>query len=82
MDDCSEAGYKRERSRPGCGPDSRAWGDDVPPWARLQNGRGGEFMGTINLTWWNLGNFFDTDDDPISRDFEYTPANGWTPQVF
>jgi hypothetical protein len=39
-------------------------------------------MPTINVTWWNLGNFFDTDDDPISRDFEYTAAHGWTPEVF
>jgi hypothetical protein len=39
-------------------------------------------MGTINLTWWNLQNFFDTDDDPISRDFEYTAAKGWTQEVF
>lgn len=39
-------------------------------------------MPAINLTWWNLGNFFDTDDDPISRDFEFTAANGWTPEVF
>lgn len=34
-------------------------------------------MGEIRFTWWNLGNFFDTDDDPISNDFEYTAANGW-----
>lgn len=39
-------------------------------------------MPTINVTWWNLGNFFDTDDDPISADFEYTAAHGWTPEVF
>lgn len=39
-------------------------------------------MPTINVTWWNLENFFDTDDDPISRDFEYTVAKGWTPEVF
>jgi hypothetical protein len=35
-------------------------------------------MGTIRVAWWNLENLFDTTDDPISRDFEYTPANGWT----
>lgn len=35
-------------------------------------------MGTLNFAWWNLQNLFDTDDDPISRDLEYTPANGWT----
>jgi hypothetical protein len=39
-------------------------------------------MGTINFVWWNLQNFFDTDDDPISKDFEYTSAKGWTPEVF
>jgi hypothetical protein len=38
--------------------------------------------GSINVTFWNLQNFFDTDDDPISSDFEYTPANGWTQEVF
>ena len=32
--------------------------------------------------WWNLENFFDTDNDPISRDFEYTPEFGWTLPVF
>jgi endonuclease/exonuclease/phosphatase family metal-dependent hydrolase len=39
-------------------------------------------MGTIRFTWWNLQNFFDTDDDPISADFEFTGAKGWTPEVF
>src|SRR6266540_696960 len=39
-------------------------------------------MGTIRVAWWNLENLFDTKDDPISRDFEYTPANGWTEQAF
>lgn len=39
-------------------------------------------MGEINLTWWNLQNFFDTDDDPISKDFQYTAAHGWTEAVF
>ena len=39
-------------------------------------------MGTINFTWWNLQNFFDTDDDPISKDFEYTAEKGWTQEVF
>jgi endonuclease/exonuclease/phosphatase family metal-dependent hydrolase len=39
-------------------------------------------MGTINVTWWNLGNFFDTDDDPISNDFDFTVARGWTQDVF
>lgn len=35
-------------------------------------------MGTLNFAWWNLQNLFDTDDDPVSPDFEYTPAHGWT----
>lgn len=39
-------------------------------------------MQPIRGLWWNLQNFFDTDDDPISLDFEYTAANGWTPEVF
>lgn len=39
-------------------------------------------MPYVNLTWWNLQNFFDTDDDPISADFEYTPENGWTEERF
>ncbi|MFQ5799995.1 MAG: hypothetical protein ACE5H0_15065 [Bacteroidota bacterium] len=39
-------------------------------------------MGTINFAWWNLQNFFDTDDDPISKDFEYTTEKGWTQEVF
>lgn len=39
-------------------------------------------MGQLNFTWWNLQNLFDTDDDPISQDFEFTVAQGWTPAVF
>jgi len=39
-------------------------------------------MPHVNLTWWNLQNFFDTDDDPISADFEYTPEFGWTEERF
>ncbi len=39
-------------------------------------------MGEIRGVWWNLGNFFDTDDDPISKDFEYTEAGGWTEKVY
>ncbi len=31
-------------------------------------------MGTIAVAWWNLENLFDTDDDPISQDFEFTKA--------
>ena len=32
----------------------------------------------INVAFWNLGNLFDTVDDPISNDFDFTPAEGWT----
>jgi len=39
-------------------------------------------MNTVNFVWWNLQNFFDTDDDPISRDFEYTAEQGWTQALF
>ena len=39
-------------------------------------------MPHINFAWWNLQNFFDTDDDPISNDFSFTPAAGWTDGVF
>lgn len=41
-----------------------------------------DIMSTIRFTWWNLQNFFDTEDDPISEDFEFTAAKGWTPEVF
>ncbi len=33
----------------------------------------------INVAFWNLGNLFDTTDDPVSNDFDFTPAMGWTP---
>jgi Endonuclease/Exonuclease/phosphatase family len=39
-------------------------------------------MGTINVAWWNLENRFDTEDDPISQDFEFTAANGWTTEAY
>lgn len=39
-------------------------------------------MGEIGFTWWNLENFFDTDNDPISKDFNYTPEKGWTDDAF
>ena len=39
-------------------------------------------MGSIRLGWWNLQNLFDTDDDPISADLEFTVAKGWTPEVY
>jgi hypothetical protein len=31
-------------------------------------------MDTINVASWNLENLFDTDDDRISQDFEFTAA--------
>jgi endonuclease/exonuclease/phosphatase family metal-dependent hydrolase len=39
-------------------------------------------MGSIRVGWWNLQNLFDTDDDPISADLEFTVAKGWTPDVY
>ncbi|WP_143532313.1 endonuclease/exonuclease/phosphatase family protein [Saccharothrix sp. ALI-22-I] len=39
-------------------------------------------MGSIRVAWWNLENLFDTKDDPISNDFDFTPAEGWTDQVY
>lgn len=35
----------------------------------------------INVAFWNLGNLFDTQHDPISDDFDFTPEKGWTPEV-
>ncbi len=32
----------------------------------------------INVAFWNLENLFDTIDDPISNDFDFTPTRGWT----
>jgi endonuclease/exonuclease/phosphatase family protein len=39
-------------------------------------------MGSIRVGWWNLQNLFDTDDDPISADLEFTVAKGWTSEVY
>jgi hypothetical protein len=39
-------------------------------------------VGSIRVAWWNLQNLFDTDDDPISADMEFTVAKGWTPEVY
>lgn len=38
-------------------------------------------MGTIRVAWWNLENLFDTNDDPISSDLEFTAEQGWTEQA-
>jgi hypothetical protein len=37
---------------------------------------------SLRVAWWNLENLFDTVDDPISRDFEFTPAEGWTEEAY
>jgi hypothetical protein len=39
-------------------------------------------VGSIRVAWWNLENLFDIQDDPISRDFDFTPAEGWTAQAY
>ena len=39
-------------------------------------------MPSLRIAWWNLENLFDTVDDPISRDFEFTPAQGWTEEAY
>jgi len=39
-------------------------------------------MPTLRLAWWNLENLFDTVDDPISRDLEFTPEHGWTEEAY
>ena len=35
----------------------------------------------VNVAFWNLGNLFDTVDDPISDDFDFTPEKGWTDAI-
>jgi Endonuclease/Exonuclease/phosphatase family len=37
---------------------------------------------SLRIAWWNLENLFDTVDDPISRDFDFTPAEGWTEEAY
>lgn len=39
-------------------------------------------MGSIRVGWWNIQNLFDTVDDPISADLEFTAGKGWTPDVY
>jgi hypothetical protein len=39
-------------------------------------------MPSLRVAWWNLENLFDTIDDPISRDLEFTPAAGWTEEAY
>jgi Endonuclease/Exonuclease/phosphatase family len=43
-------------------------------WRRRRRGA----LGSIRVAWWNLEILFDRDHGPISRDFEYASANGWT----
>jgi hypothetical protein len=31
-------------------------------------------MGSFRVAWWNLENLFHTVDDPIARDFDFTPV--------
>jgi hypothetical protein len=37
---------------------------------------------SLRVAWWNLENLFDTVDDPIARDFEFTPEQGWTEEAY
>lgn len=39
-------------------------------------------MSRLNIAFWNLQNLFDTTASDIATDFEFTPANGWTEEVF
>jgi len=39
-------------------------------------------MPDIKIASWNLQNLFDTTASDIAADFEFTPAEGWTPAVF
>jgi endonuclease/exonuclease/phosphatase family metal-dependent hydrolase len=38
-------------------------------------------MGDIRFVWWNLENLFDVSEGDIATEFEFTAANGWTPEV-
>jgi endonuclease/exonuclease/phosphatase family metal-dependent hydrolase len=39
-------------------------------------------MVEIKVAFWNVQNLFDTTVSPIAADLEFTPENGWTPEVF
>lgn len=39
-------------------------------------------MSEIKVAFWNLQNLFDTTASPIAADLEFTPEQGWTPEVF
>ncbi|MGR8940408.1 MAG: endonuclease/exonuclease/phosphatase family protein, partial [Gammaproteobacteria bacterium] len=39
-------------------------------------------MAEIKVAFWNVQNLFDTTVSPIAADLEFTPEQGWTPEVF
>ena len=39
-------------------------------------------MAEIKVAFWNVQNLFDTIASPIAADLEFTPAQGWTQEVF
>ncbi|MGY6275887.1 endonuclease/exonuclease/phosphatase family protein [Methylomonas sp. MgM2] len=39
-------------------------------------------MTEIKVAFWNVQNLFDTAASPIAADLEFTPEQGWTPEVF
>ena len=39
-------------------------------------------MAEIKVAFWNVQNLFDTVASPIAADLEFTPEQGWTPEVF
>ena len=39
-------------------------------------------MAEIKVAFWNVQNLFDTKASPIAADLEFTPAQGWTSEVF
>jgi len=39
-------------------------------------------MPEIKVAFWNVQNLFDTTVSPIAADLEFTPEQGWTPEVF
>ncbi|MCX6827701.1 MAG: hypothetical protein NT002_00215 [candidate division Zixibacteria bacterium] len=39
-------------------------------------------MANLKIAFWNLQNLFDTKESVIAADFEFTPKNGWTDEVY
>ena len=39
-------------------------------------------MAEIKVAFWNVENLFDTTASPLAADLEFTPAEGWTQEVF